>query len=187
MYTTVRYTAEVGTFFPKDGKPEFRESSLKVPLVGNTNIGRAYPEEQGLCDGGVFGNIDHPNKVIVSEVIRFVGRPSYNGKKLIIPNDSDGFSGRISRNHGQLRLSEGEIDFYQHLSESGMKTALWVPSDGLVEKVDQASQLMKLHFKDENKPQVDRYLLLGGQEGPSLEERFPVFSYYVMIRRNQPE
>lgn len=187
MFTVKRYTAEVGTFSPEKGRPNFHDAYLRVPLVGNTYIGRATnTEEQGLCDGGIVGNIEQPNIV---GIVQFIERPSYNGKKLIIPNDIHGFSRWISREHGELRLKEGDIDFYyRHLSKSGMRTALWIPSDGLVEEVQEHGQMMKLHFPSKGEPQLDRYLLLGGMsEGRTLEERFPYYSYYVLVRRNMPD
>lgn len=188
MYVKLKYNIDVGTFYAKEGQLNFNEPTLRIPLVNDTIIGRASEEEQDLCDGGIKRRIgEHQN--IFGGIIQFIERPNYNGKKIIIPNDPNGFSMWISRKHCELKINEGSLDiYYTHLSKSNMLTAIWASNQGIIEDMESSRQLANLHFSDSKEPETKRYLLLGGKEKTqNLEERFPHYSFYVLIRRNMPQ
>ena len=188
MYTSLKYDIDVGTFFARGDSLNFNEPTLRIPLVNDTIIGRASGEEQDICDGGIKRRIgEHEN--IACGIMQFIERPSYNGKKIIIPNDPNELNIWISRKHGELKINEGNLDiYYKHLSKSNMLTAIWAPSQGIIEDMESNRQLANLHFSDSKEPETKRYLLLGGKEKTqNLEERFPYYSFYVLIRRKLPQ
>ena len=188
MYTSLKYDIDVGTFFARGDSLNFNEPTLRIPLVNDTIIGRASGEEQDICDGGIKRRMgEHEN--IACGIMQFIERPSYNGKKIIIPNDPNELNIWISRKHGELKINEGNLDiYYKHLSKSNMLTAIWAPSQGIIEDMESNGQLVNLHFSDSKEPETKRYLLLGGKEKTqNLEERFPYYSFYVLIRREMPK
>lgn len=193
MYTSILYTLDVGGYELNKFKqgftlakdvPDFGEPILRIPLVHNTLIGRAEShEEQELCKGDILGEIDQPD---LGGGVTFGERTSYNGRKVIIP---DGMSADIgvSRKHGELRLDEQIRFYYMHLSESGAGTYLWIPEKGFVAEAHERGEVINLDFQ-RGEPQASRYLLLGGhKDSPTLEDRIPWSSYYILIRRTEPD
>ena len=165
---------------------EFHDPYLKLPMVNNVGIARAANrEQQELCQGGTITTLEGDN---INLPVSFRERPAYDGKRIIIPNDPQGFSNWISRTHGALAFYVIENPFsvhvfYQHFSTSGMETTL-LDADNNLEKVvsDHAERLL-IDF-DESAATDERVLLLGGTDGETLEERFPWYSFYVKITRN---
>lgn len=183
MYAIRTFTADVGTFNTKGNKINLNSPTLRIPIVGRTYIGRAAdPQEQALCDGYMIARFKDP-AVEGEAPVKFYEKPSFNGSKIIIPQLPDKLTNWISRLHGELSLRAGDkaglphLD-YRHLSKSGMMTSRWNPNyreaQGFLDCTNAENSIMHLF-------PVDDYLLFGGNEGTTPEERFPRFSYYVRI------
>ena len=169
------YTVETGLFSIENGRPKFKEADLRVPLVSTTLIGRAANAlEDALCEGGTLIQA-------TTEFVKYTGRPSYNGTKIIMPG-SEHLD--ISREHGRLDLANPRVNpFYTHLSTKERPTTLWMPNDGVVKEVYYPGELIDLLLGADNI--ADRYLLLGGSKNVSLDAKYIHPSYYVLIRKQE--
>jgi len=71
--------------------------------------------------------------------------------------------------------------FYQHLSENGGFSALYVPDEGIVNSVTESRGHLDLQFPDDI--EADRYVLIGGRSGDDLNDPF-FQSYYIKVTSN---
>lgn len=176
MYTTVEFTLDAGGFNLQGGV-NFREPDVRIPLVQSVKIGRAAnPAELEFCDGVHIGEVDFEYGK------GFQGRPSYDGKKLIFPW---GFR-RISRDQGVLIFNYPENISYTHNSENS-NTVLWVPEKGIVGVASKPGDTIENLLDWRGETQAESYLLFGGFDGSTLEEKFAGFAYYARIGFNDTE
>lgn len=208
MYTQTSFTVEIGRFGIKFRSNDvvIGPSELKLPLVQNTLVGLAETgTEQGYCDGSAIAS--HNIEATTGGDVFYVPRASYDGKKIILPLDTQSLSAEwIGTKHGELRRSDdGESFVYFHQSEKGNKTHLWFPGKGTDKKAKNRGDVILLRFNDEVK---ELYLLLGGTDlsdpeevrqyvalGTSARElkrfplyyTFPMWSFYVKVARETPE
>lgn len=166
------YSIDVGSFAVNNGSPVFAEHALRVPIVGDTQIGLAADEMEIFRTGGLIPPY-------------FARRPSYQNGKVIIPQSSYAVVQQIAPSHGelQIRLGEGLGLAYMHRGE-GMQTALWTPGRGLEAIVNTPGKNIDFRFNPEA-ARDERYLLLGGKLGRRLDDMFSFGSYYVLVRRER--
>ncbi len=100
---------DVGRFAIVNGKLEFGESQLRVPLEHTLFFGRAQGGENDL------------------DYVRL------RDDRIIIPHLDYGANRDISRKHGAISELEDRRVVYDHLSASGMQTTVF--QDGVVQEV----------------------------------------------------
>lgn len=190
MISRVSYSADAGTFFVRDGKPDFAEHALRVPIVGRTYIGRAADKnEQAFC-AGRYEPAEGPESEdsIIEDFTIFAEKPGFDGKKIIIPQDKATLNNWISRKHGELYLPREQgaiVCRYKHLSDMPTLTLIWFPERAVLEHVFEKDREVDLRFPEGR--MSSRYLLLGGEkDGKSLEEIYPYHSFYVKVSRDNP-
>ncbi|MBI2133971.1 hypothetical protein HYU11_04785 [Candidatus Woesearchaeota archaeon] len=153
-----------GRFFVTGNNVQISPPVLQVPLINSIMIGRADSEKE----------------VGLTEIVKgSVYTPNYNGEKIIVPHVQGNLP--ISRSHGELvRRPDGTVD-YVHLSQSGSKTVIWSPNNGIEDVIDQIGKVVKLKISEGS----SSYLLVGGAISAingSLARLFVKPSYYIQIK-----
>lgn len=192
MYTPIKFSAEVGTFHYNQ-KLIFADPSLVFPLVNTTLIGRAATEfEQGICDGGLVGLVFDDRFNNGGFQVSFIERPSFDGKKIIIPNDPHRLNRWISREHGRIHHTLVEQNYgslsvtYTHMSKSGMRTQLWSPEDGMTLTATNEGDQIELNFP-KNAEESSRYLLIGGRnQTKTPDATYPHYAFYIKLTKIIP-
>ena len=180
MLVTSSYTLDAGTFTIKDRRIIFRDPYVRIPLVQNVKIGRSEDlPEQSFCDGTHIGEVgfEYGNGQRFDGFLSFVGRPSYNGQKLILPYDE---LVKISRHQGDIIFNPSAKTVYRHATENS-HTVLWTPQDGIVGVASKPGDVLERLVGEGKELPIESYLLFGGYDGRSLDERFSTYSYYARI------
>jgi hypothetical protein len=158
---------EAGSFFLDTVKYESRakvelfDPDLRIPFTSNVLIGTPETEEEADLTHGT--PIAYPVQIedIPNHVV-FLERPSYNGRKLILPHIFN-FHHMISGKHAQLEMQLTDYSvgiLYTHLSEEGHPTRILNSKKGIERTILNHGEQVDLDFPSKDPSQV--VLLFGG-------------------------